>query len=575
MTANVLLEAAFRSGLMGVVIYLMLRLLRIQQARAQRGAWLLALLGACIMPALVALHIGPKILPSTAVFSPRVLASTELVSGPLAPRRISQLTPEDDGAASPSVQVAAADSGSTLWKGILYSYCAVAAVLTLRLATGAGIALRRRQLGSKAAIRLDEPLDIRVSDEIRTPVTIASSVLLPPTFVEWDESTLRVVLLHERAHVRQLDFYVQLLAGLHCAIFWFSPFSWYVQRRLADLGEALSDHAAVAQAPSRESYAQTLLDFAAVNSGSWSETLCGAPVSMARGSNLTPRIERLLDDQNFHKTFSGTQLRQFVALGVVALALALSTALVRAQGPQAPDVDAQSDTHIEHSKDDQTLAIRIGDSQTIFQGQYDRDVKRIQRTITGDYIYFRDRGTAYVTQDPAIIAQAKTLLAPMGELSLKQRELGNEQTSLGMQQEQLGRQQSTQKIAAVDFRDSISDLDEIVKEMKSAQASTQISPEVLADLQSRMGEIQGRLGELQGEASAKQGDLGEQQGRLGEMQDKLGEEQGRLGEQQAKLADQVRKQLRPVLEQAIRDGRMKSVHAASASRPDPTTVWPS
>ena len=93
-------------------------------------------------------------------------------------------------------------------------------------------------------------------------MTIGSSVLLPGNYTSWDGATLRIVLSHERAHVRQKDFLIHTLAGLHCALFWFNPFSWWLQRQLAELGEALSDCAAVEQAESRAGYAEILLAFA-------------------------------------------------------------------------------------------------------------------------------------------------------------------------------------------------------------------------------------------------------------------------------------------------------------------------
>ena len=47
----------------------------------------------------------------------------------------------------------------------------------------------------------------------------------------------------KRSHVRQRDFYLQLLAGLYAALFWFSPLGWWLKRKLSDLGEAISDRA--------------------------------------------------------------------------------------------------------------------------------------------------------------------------------------------------------------------------------------------------------------------------------------------------------------------------------------------
>ena len=49
------LEAALRSAVMGAVVYAVLQLLQVRQVRAQRYAWLLTLMAALAMPALVKL----------------------------------------------------------------------------------------------------------------------------------------------------------------------------------------------------------------------------------------------------------------------------------------------------------------------------------------------------------------------------------------------------------------------------------------------------------------------------------------------------------------------------------------
>jgi beta-lactamase regulating signal transducer with metallopeptidase domain len=99
-------------------------------------------------------------------------------------------------------------------------------------------------------------LRLRFSFAISSPVTIGSGVLLPADCLTWDREKLRIVLAHERAHVRQGDFYLQLLAGLYTAAFWFSPLGWWLKRTLSDLGEAISDRAALNEAASRTSYAK-------------------------------------------------------------------------------------------------------------------------------------------------------------------------------------------------------------------------------------------------------------------------------------------------------------------------------
>ncbi len=71
--------------------------------------------------------------------------------------------------------------------------------------------------------------------------------MLPADYTEWDSEKLRIVLAHERSHVRQGDFYLQTLAGLYAVLFWFSPLGWWLKRKLSDLSETISDRAGTAR----------------------------------------------------------------------------------------------------------------------------------------------------------------------------------------------------------------------------------------------------------------------------------------------------------------------------------------
>jgi beta-lactamase regulating signal transducer with metallopeptidase domain len=62
---------------------------------------------------------------------------------------------------------------------------------------------------------------VRSSSDVSTPFTLGFGIVLPSSFNEWDSTKLHIVLAHERSHILQGDFYLQLLAKLHAAIFWF------------------------------------------------------------------------------------------------------------------------------------------------------------------------------------------------------------------------------------------------------------------------------------------------------------------------------------------------------------------
>jgi hypothetical protein len=167
-------------------------------------------------------------------------------------------------------------------------------------------------------------LNLRSSTRVASPVTICSSVVLPADYESWDANKLRIVIAHERSHIRQGDFYLQLLAGLYAAAVWFSPLGWWLKQKLSDLAEAISDRAGLEQAADRTAYAHILLEFAAAPH----PTLIG--VAMARSGSLSRRIEWLLNDASFRQGFAGTR-RGLAALAVVPVALFIATAFVRVE----------------------------------------------------------------------------------------------------------------------------------------------------------------------------------------------------------------------------------------------------
>jgi peptidoglycan hydrolase CwlO-like protein len=81
--------------------------------------------------------------------------------------------------------------------------------------------------------------------------------------------------------------------------------------------------------------------------------------------------------------------------------------------------------------------------------------------------------------------------------------------------------------------------------------------EQIGDLQSEIGELQSKIGEIQSHAGEEQSKLGELQGELGEKQGKLGEQQGKLGEQQAEIAEKATRQMKELLDEAIKKGTAK------------------
>jgi beta-lactamase regulating signal transducer with metallopeptidase domain len=373
-----MIEAALRSLLLALAVWAGLRIFRVRNVLAQKFAWGLVLASALLMPVLAPFAARWQFLPASATVvlpphpiellknwqpAPQAVASIapEAVSPAAAiPRTAKTTTPpavsfENSEPVPATSGTAPVSVISDVYSGAPVSavsvppvhsrprislasiawllYLGVAGGLLLRLFYGLAMALDLWR--NAKPISLDDVascaagISLRASRGVSSPVTIGSGILLPADYADWDAEKLRIVLAHERSHIRQGDFYLQLLAALYAALVWFSPLGWWIKRTLSDLAETISDRAGLEQAASGTSYAQILLEFAA------------APrpppigVAMARTGSLSRRIERLLNDSAFRQAFAGGRRRVLIAALLVPVALYAATALVRVQAAQA------------------------------------------------------------------------------------------------------------------------------------------------------------------------------------------------------------------------------------------------
>ena len=373
MTAT-MIEAAVRALVFALVVGAGLRLFRVSNVPVRKAAWTLVLIASLAMPFLMRTPVvaGWKAQWGWAVPLPIHRLANDL---PVKPARIAHVhtTPVVLAAISDDPQQATAINGAILpaaavsatldaapkaagpslstptptklqWppadRLIVMIYLGVVAVLMFRLVWGLAAALRLWATADRVSPLVAPEPNVRSSANISSPVTIGSGVVLPASYTEWDYRKLRMVLAHERSHVRQMDFYLQLLAGLYTALFWFSPLGWWLRRQLATLGEAIGDRAGMDAAASRSRYAEVLLEFAAMPR----QSLPG--VAMARPGNLSHRVERLLNEHVFRSAFAEGRRRALVSLLILPAALFAATVLIRVPGasaqaaPRAPQAPA-------------------------------------------------------------------------------------------------------------------------------------------------------------------------------------------------------------------------------------------
>jgi len=362
---TVVAESAARSLLLATAVGAGLLLLRTRNVPARKAAWMLVLAASFAMPLLARWAAGASWIPDSAAFivSGSLRPATSLAPAPIEPpaappdsiapiSAVHFVEPQSEPRAAgvphfpaPAISHSSTDAPPAAAGGSPshFSLSPSSALFLLYLA-GCGVFLLRIAYGVWASVYLwttAKPVDVggngvglrlRSSSRIASPVTVHAGIVLPACWHGWDHEKLRIVLAHEASHVRQRDFYLQLGASLYAAIFWFSPLGWWLKHILADLAETISDRAAVEYAASHASYAQVLLEFAAL------PRPIPTGVAMAHHGRIASRIERLLNESSFRQAFAGGRGRTAAAVLLVVAAAFGSTALVRvhAAGQQAP-----------------------------------------------------------------------------------------------------------------------------------------------------------------------------------------------------------------------------------------------
>ncbi|PYX31172.1 MAG: hypothetical protein DMG80_10715 [Acidobacteria bacterium] len=592
-----LAAAAVRALILGGVAGLGLAAFRVKATSVRLFTWTAVLYAAFAMPVL------QRVLPDLPVPTPAILqihASDPAVTEVRGARPIPVASIERSQSISASRPLPAS-TGFTLsairWNVIAAAiYLLIASLLLARFFVGLALGLRLQ----RAAQIIREPrVAARIASCTRglsrvpqaaeskftsVPVTMGVMrpvILLPATWCDWDDAKLDSVIAHEISHVERRDTLTQRLSVLHCTIFWFSPFAWWLNRHLAGLMEQASDEAALSCGVERKLYALTLLSFFEALHRTrrrvWWEGISMA--SAGRSARCAEeRVERIL----VWKGDVAMSIRKSIAILVVTLAVPVVYLTASAQ-PAGRQADSQSVNMVEAAQTSSTnppaqathttrttkkssthnsyaygyddnlrFVIVSGKNDSLTMSGMHEDWKRLdelKKKIQGDFIWFRRDGKPYIIRDQATIDRAKSFWAPQEELGKKQEALGQQQEALGKQQEELGAKMEQVHVTVPDMTKDLEKLQALVKQLNSSATVEQ-----LGELQSQIGELQSKLGTVQSRAGDQQSKLGEEMGALGEKQGKLGEQQGELGRQQGELAERANQQMKQLLDEAITKG---------------------
>jgi beta-lactamase regulating signal transducer with metallopeptidase domain/tetratricopeptide (TPR) repeat protein len=186
----------------------------------------------------------------------------------------------------------------------------------------------RGQLGLRADVRLLQ------SPRVTVPVVwgvFRPVLLLPEDAASWPMDRMRVVLLHELAHLKRVDGVSLILTRIAVSLFWFHPLAWSLERAGRNECERACDDLVLATGTRPSDYADHLLDIARTMPAF--DPFRAVTLAMSRKSQLEGRLLSILQPGVARRVFSGRGVAIACALAV-AVIIPVSALRLIAQQPE-------------------------------------------------------------------------------------------------------------------------------------------------------------------------------------------------------------------------------------------------
>ena len=181
------------------------------------------------------------------------------------------------------------------------------------------IAVILRDFGFRRRAKLCVSSDVAVPSAIGffRPAIVFPAWLLPQLSTE----EIKVILLHELAHLRRWDDWTNLVQKIAKAVFFFHPAVWWIENHLTLEREMACDDIVLAQTASPKAYASSLISFAEKLQNARGLALVQALVSRMRHMSL--RLAQILDAKRPSRT---TLWKPALGVSAGLLALVFGTA---------------------------------------------------------------------------------------------------------------------------------------------------------------------------------------------------------------------------------------------------------
>lgn len=210
-------------------------------------------------------------------------------------------------------------------------------------------------------------------------------LLLPVDVVTWPVERLRVVLLHELAHLKRWDGISLILTRATVSLFWFHPLAWSLERAGRSECERACDDLVLASGTKPSVYADHLLEIARTMPAF--DPFRSVTLAMSRKTQLEGRLLSILQKDVARRVFSGRRVAIACALAVAVIVPVSALRLIARPSeeknvkPVIQEEPLKSDAAVEVTPEDEvTPEIEaIGDFLLAKLGKYDKRADRFMR----------------------------------------------------------------------------------------------------------------------------------------------------------------------------------------------------
>jgi len=152
---------------------------------------------------------------------------------------------------------------------------------------------------------------------------VSPVVCLPSDADKWSFERLRIVMIHELAHVERFDTFGEFIAQLALVTFWFNPFLWLAVRRMRTEREHACDDRVLMRGVKPSTYVEELVNMMkSIGSGGIAPGF-GA-IAMARRTQFEARMFAVLDERADRHAI-GRRGTTAIAAGMISLVLLVAS----------------------------------------------------------------------------------------------------------------------------------------------------------------------------------------------------------------------------------------------------------